>query len=157
MSHELAYQAGKSVFATLFPKAASTSIVSQRQFRFLRAVRAGAGGSRRRVTEAPAHRAELTYASINHDLCRAARSVRTGQEYAFFEFHRLGQGREGPQISIVQQEHDAAAVGQTAGFDRRMQMKADGEFAGGAGVKCLAFGGCKYVLAVEGEAVRTKL
>src|SRR4029453_15125642 len=43
MRHELAYQPGKRVFAALFPKAASTSIVSQWQFRFLRAVGSGAG------------------------------------------------------------------------------------------------------------------
>src|SRR4029450_4025377 len=109
------------------------------------------------MTEAPAHCPELTHASINHDLCREAWSVRPSQEYAFSELHRLGQGREGPQISIMEQEHDAPAVGHTAGFDRGMQMKANGEFGSGAGVKRLAFGGREYVFAIKGEAVRTKL
>ncbi|MGC1924646.1 MAG: hypothetical protein WA706_12625, partial [Pseudolabrys sp.] len=92
MTHELAYQAGESVFATMAAKWASTAIVSERQFGFLNPVGAGAWCGRRRVTEAPAHGRWLPYTSIDHDLNRAARAVGAREEHAFFKFDRVGQG-----------------------------------------------------------------
>ena len=103
MTHELAHQAGESVFATTTPRRASTAIGSKRQFRLLRPVGAGAGRRRRRVTEAPAHRRRVAHTSIDHDLYGTSRAVGAGQEHAFLEFDRVGQGREGPQVAVMQQ------------------------------------------------------
>src|SRR4029077_4958765 len=98
----------------------------------------GSGARRRRwgVTEAPAHRRRLSHTTINHDLHRATRSVRTSQEAPFLEPDRIGQGGEGPQFAILQQKHDTPAVRQAARLDRWMEMKLNCEFV--AATQCPA-------------------
>src|SRR6476620_586587 len=103
---------------------ASTNIGSKRQFRLIRSVGSTAGRGRWCVTEAPAHR-RLAHATINYDLHGAARAICGSQEHAFLKFYGLGQGSEGPQLAIVQQQNDTTAVRQAAGLDRGMEMEAD--------------------------------
>src|SRR4029077_19542818 len=104
---------------------ASTNIESKRQFRLMGPVGPGALRRRRGVTEAPAHCRRLSHPTINHDLHRAARTVRTSQEDAFLELDRIGQGGEGPQFAILQQKHDTTAVRQAARLDRGMEMESN--------------------------------
>ena len=126
------------------------------QFRLLRPVGAGPWRGRRRVAEAPAHGRRLAHASVDHDLHGSSRAVVAGQEYAFLKLDCVGQGRESPQVAVVQQKYHASSIGQPACLDRGVQMEADREFVRGIRGKGLAAGPGKSVLAVERAAVGGK-
>ena len=126
------------------------------QFRLLRPVGAGARRGRRRVAKAPAHGRRLAHASVDHDLHGSPRAVIAGQEHAFLKLDCVGQGREGPQVAVVQQKYHASSIGQPACLDRGVQMEADREFVRGIRGKRLAVGPGKSVLAVKRAAVGGK-
>src|SRR5689334_20646286 len=138
--------------AALHPQ---TSLL-ERQFRFTCAVRPRPRRGRRRVTKTPANALLLPDMAVNDDLHRTAWAVRAGQKDALLNFNRVGQGREGPNLAILQQQNDASAVGKTTRLDSRMKMKSEGELRPFSRRNRASIGCRKAVLSVDDAPIRAQ-
>src|SRR5260370_21816364 len=80
-------------------------------------------GRRRGAHKAPADRGSVPPILPDHDLGGAARAVISGQEHAVFQFDRVVERLEGPDVAVRQHQHHAPRVAAPAPLHRRAQMK----------------------------------
>ena len=91
--------------------------------------------------------------AVDDNLHGPARTFAAGEVDAVFEVHLVLVGAERPHVLVRRHQHDAMAVGESGGLDRRVKMKADREFVVRGAQLRAAVGGLEYILAIEPGAV----
>src|SRR5215468_5447811 len=101
------------------------------------------------VAQSPVHTLGVASLAVNHDLCRATRTILTRQINALLNRNGVTVSVEVPNVPVRQQQHRAVTVCQPAGASSRMEVEPDRKVIIGVGRQSRSGDRQENVFAIE--------